>query len=395
MRIVHILTDSGIGGAGILLENLLLYTALPRSCFTVVLPRGAAMAPRLAARGFHVLDILHGADRSHAPRDLWPLVTLLRRERPDILHTHASLTGRMAGYLAGVPIRLATRHCAYPVGRAAGRPLALRLHRMADGQLSTCTVATATAAAENLVNLGIPAEKIVTIRNGARAVQPYPPRLRAAGRRALGIEEDAFVAGCCGRLVKDKGIPTLLRAAARLLPKEPGMRFLLIGGGAEEEALRRAAAGMGLGARVIFTGHTPDPTPYLNLMDVAVNCSIGTETSCLALSEAMSLGLPCVASRYGGNPELVREGENGLLFDVGDDKGLADCLLRLCRDTTLYDRLAEGARARYRLDLRAEQMARAYDSLYLGLYEAPRQSGELRRPPRAVWQHFSPFPAKR
>lgn len=394
MKILHILTDSGIGGAGILLENLLLFTALPRSCFTVVLPRGAALAPRLQARGFRVLPILHGADRSRAPRDFWPLVGLLRREKPDILHTHASLTGRAAGYLAGVPIRLATRHCAYPPGRAGQMP-ALWLHRLADRHLSTCTVATAVAAAENLVKLGIPPEKIVTIRNGARAVNRFPPRLRADGRRALGIGERDFVVGCCGRLVKDKDIPTLLRAAGRLLPKEPRMRFLLIGGGAEEENLRRAAASRAFGERVLFTGHVSDPTPYLNLLDVAVNCSAGTETSCLALSEAMSLGLPCVASRYGGNPELVREGENGLLFDVGDDEELANCLLRLLYDTSLYDRLAAGAHARYRHDLRAEQMARAYDNLYLALYEAPRPHGELLSPPYAVWQHFSPFPAKR
>ncbi|MBO5052424.1 MAG: glycosyl transferase, partial [Clostridia bacterium] len=106
MKILHILTDSGVGGAGILLENLLAHSALPRACYTVVLPRGAAMAPRLSAQGFRVLPVLRGRDRSLCACDLFRLVRLIRQERPDVLHTHASLSGRLAGWLSGVPVRL-------------------------------------------------------------------------------------------------------------------------------------------------------------------------------------------------------------------------------------------------------------------------------------------------
>lgn len=392
MKILHVLTDSNVGGAGILLENTLIFSSLPRSCFTVLLPRGAALAPRLLARGFRVRAVLHGRDRSTSLSDFFRLVALIRRERPDILHTHASLSGRLAGWLCGVPVRLATRHCAYPAGRG-GRPLARWLHRTCDKHLSTCTVATAQAAAHNLVALGIPQEKILLIRNGAREIPRLPDRLREERRRALGIAAGDFVIGICARLAPVKDHATLLRAAALLLSRHTGYHLLIVGGGEEEGALRGAASEMGIADHVTFTGYVEDPAPYLNLFDVAVNCSIGTETSCLALSEAMSLGIPCVASRFGGNPELVREGENGLLFEGRDAEALASCLFRLKQDRALYRRLCEGAFERYRRDLRAEGMARAYDRLYLALYDAPRERGELLMPPDAVRKRFFPFPA--
>ncbi len=392
MKILHILSDSNVGGAGILLENLLTCSALPHSCYTIVLPRGAAMAPRLSARGFRVLDCLHGHDRSLSFSDFWPLFALLRRERPDILHTHASLTGRAAGWLAGVPIRLATRHCAWG---EVHHPAMRLLHRLGDAQLSTCTVATAHAAAEDLLAQGIEREKILLIPNGARALLRLPHGARLSIRASLGIPAEAFVVGICARLTPEKDHATLLRAAARLLSVHTGYHFLLVGGGPEETKLQQLIRSLQIEAYVTMTGYKEDIAPYVNLFDVAVNCSCGTETACLALSEAMSLSIPCVASRYGGNSELVQDEENGLLFAVGDDAALAKCLFRLSHDRALYHRLSLGAGERYLKKGQAEQMARRYDSLYLMLYDAPRKRGELRRPPAAAWERLSPFcPAK-
>jgi glycosyltransferase involved in cell wall biosynthesis len=390
MKILHILTDSNIGGAGILLENQLLYSALPRSCYTVVLPRGAALAPRLSARCLRVLPVLRKADRSLSLGDFFRLVAIIRKEKPHILHTHASLSGRLAGWLCGVPVRIATRHCAYPVGRD-GRPLARWLHRLIDRRLTTCTVATAQAAADNLSALGIPQEKILFIRNGAKEVPRLSDRMREEGRRTLGIAEGDFVVGMCARLVPVKGHTTLLQAAATLLSQHTGYHFLIVGGGEEEHALRLAASELGIDRHVTFTGHVEEPGVYLNLMDAVANCSVGTETSCLALSEAMSLGIPCIASRFGGNPEMVQEGENGLLFESRDAAGLAACIARLRFDAALYRRLSEGALERYRRELRAEGMALAYDCLYFSLYDAPRTRGELLLPPDRVRERFCPF----
>ncbi len=374
MKIVHIISDSNVGGAGILLENLLRHSSL-RASSTVILPRGAAMAARYEALGVRVLPILAGADRSFSPRDLFPLLACLRQERPTVAHTHGSLIGRVAAFLAGVPVRLATRHCAYPVtGAAAFAPMKL-VRRAAHGLLSTATVATAHAAEDNLRALGIPPKKIYMIRNGAEALSFVGASEKGATRAALGIPEGAFCVGICARLAPVKGHFVFL-SAARIL-RERGAEdiyFLIVGGGEEEENLRDACTRLGLDPRVRFTGYTDTPARYVALFDLAVNCSTGTETSCLALSEAMSLGIPCVASRYGGNPEMVREGENGLLFPPRNAEALADCILRLRKDKELYDRLREGARSAFLQKFDARRMAACYDDLYRNLTERKRPS---------------------
>lgn len=367
MKIVHIISDSNVGGAGILLENLLRHSSLWANT-SVILPRGAAMTARYEALGVRVLPILTGADRSFSPRDLLPLLDCLRRERPAVVHTHGSLIGRVAAFLAGVPVRLATRHCAYPVTGAAAFPPIKLVRRAAHGLLSTASVATAHAAEDNLRALGIPPKKIYMIRNGAEALPFVGAAEKRATRAALDIPEGVFCVGICARLAPVKGHLIFL-SAARIL-RERGVEdicFLIVGGGEEEENLRDACARLGLDSCVRFTGYTDTPARYVSLFDLAVNCSTGTETSCLALSEAMSIGIPCVVSRYGGNPEMVREGENGLLFPPRDAAALADCILRLRSDKELYDRLREGARSAFLQKFDACRMAATYDSLYRNL----------------------------
>ena len=369
LKILHVLSDSNVGGAGILLENLLRHSTL-RANTAVVLPRGAAMAARYEALSVRVLPILTCADRSFAPRDLPVLLACLREECPTVVHTHGSLIGRVAATLSGVPVRLATRHCAYPVtGLAACPPMQL-IRRAAHGLLSTGTVATAHAAEENLRRLGIPSRSIYMIRNGAEPLPLLGEAEKQETRMALGIPEGCFCIGICARLTPVKGHLVFL-SAARILKErgERGLFFLIVGGGEEEGHLREVCTRFGLDACVRFTGYTDAPARYVSLFDVAVNCSTGTETSCLALSEAMSIGTPCVVSRYGGNPEMVREGENGLLFPPRDAAALADCILRLRDDRALYDRLRAGARAAFVREFDARRMASDYDALYQDLTE--------------------------
>lgn len=362
MRIMHILSDSNIGGAGILLENLLRHTGLPKHEICVLLPRKAAMAERYRALGVGVEEIL-SPDRSFYVRDIPVLLRAIRDFAPDVVHTHASLSGRVAAWLCGIPVRLATRHCAYPVGQA-GRPLRRLLHRAADSFLTTCTVATAHAAAQNLRELGIPDKKIVMIRNGAQPLTPMSRKERKNRRAALGIEEDCFCLGMAARLVPVKGQDLLLSAAARLLREREKLHVLLVGTGEERENLEGLVSTFGIKEHVTFTGFAADPAVYVNLFDAAVNCSRGTETSCLALSEAMSLSIPIIASDFGGNPEMVRDGENGLLFPKDDEEALCHAILGLMHDEALYRRLSNGTRARFDHDCNASTMAAEYDRLY-------------------------------
>ncbi len=217
------------------------------------------------------------------------------------------------------------------------------------------------------------------IRNGAEAVTPLSRTERGKLRERLGVPSDAFCVGICGRLVPVKGHLTFLSAARILTAQGANCHFLIVGGGEQEEKLREVADRLGIDEKVTITGFTDDPGQYMNLFDVAVNCSTGTETSCLALSEAMSLGIPCVGSRFGGNLEMIREGENGLLFPLRDAGALAAALRRLSKDAALYARLSQGARERFLTDCNAQKMGEAYDTLYTRL-----AGGERRLSPQEI-----------
>ncbi len=367
MQIMHVLTDSNVGGAGILLESLLRHTKYPKADVTVVLPQGAAMAARYERLGLRVLPVLPLPDRSFSYGDLLLLSRLLRADPPELLHTHAAPSARVAAApVARKPVTVATRHCAYPVG-SDGTPLRRMRNRVAERLLTDCTVATARAAFENLVALGIPPARVRLIRNGAEELARPAREDSLALRRELGIHEDAFVCGMSARLVPVKGHETLLRAAKILLSRHTGYHFLFVGGGDEAARLSSLAHSLGIGGHLTMVGEVSDVAPYTALFDAALSCSVGTETSSLALSEAMSLAIPCIASRYGGNPEMVHEGENGMLFPPRDAAALAAAIERLASDRTLYERLSSGARTRFLREGRAEVMAARYDALYAEL----------------------------
>lgn len=378
MRITHVLTDSNIGGAGILLESLLRHTKYKKEGITVVLPRGAAMAARYEGLGVRVLPILTVPDRSFAFEDLSLLCRLFRADPPDVLHTHAALSARVAAALVcpRETVRIATRHCAFPVEEGGVLWRRIR-NRIGERLLSDCTVATARAALDNLTALGIPPTRVRLIRNGGEALGRPSREELATLRRTLEIPEDAFVCGMSARLSPVKGHKTLLHAAKILLSRHTGYHFLLVGGGSEAARITQLANELGVGSHLTMVGQVEDVAPYTALFDVAVNCSIGTETSCLALSEAMSLSIPCIASRYGGNPEMVTEGENGMLFPPKNAPALAAAIERLSSDRALYLRLSRGARARYESELRAEGMAARYDALYAELIAKKRKGRVL------------------
>ena len=125
----------------------------------------------------------------------------------------------------------------------------------------------------------------------------------------------------------------------------------------------------GLSPYVRFTGFADDVSPYYNIMDINVNCSVGTETSSLALSEGMSLGIPAVVSDYGGNPYMVRHGVNGLVYPTGRYDILAREIHRLASDERLYRQLSGGAYRRFLTELNAKQMTENTERLYRVLYD--------------------------
>ncbi|MEV5731797.1 glycosyltransferase [Streptomyces sp. NPDC052292] len=307
MRALHIITGLGVGGAEQQLRLLLRH--LPARCDVVTLTNPGAVADGLAADGVRVTHLGMNGNRDVAalPR----LAHVIRRGRYDLVHTHlyrACLYGRIAARLAGVRAVVATEH-SLGDSQMEGRPLTagVRALYLAGERLGRTTVAVSPTVAERLTRWGVPRPRIAVVPNGIDLDGfRFDPERRRLTRARLGLPDDAFVVGGIGRLTPGKRFDVLIGALARL----PGdCRLLLVGGGPQEAALRRAAEASGVAGRVLFTGerpYVPDGSPGPDLpaltsaMDVLAAPS-PEEAFGLAVVEALAAGLPV---RYASCPAL-------------------------------------------------------------------------------------------
>ncbi len=374
IKVMHVLTDTNIGGAGTLLFNTLSCGDIQRFDYSVALPEGSRLLERFRTLPCRVLTVDGGRDRSMDVKAVMAYLRLLRAERPDILHTHSAFSARLAGKLCRVPVCIQTRHCVFPLTSWQKNAVFRFAFRQGSRWLSDRVVAVAEAAKDNLVELGMDERQIEVIINGVRPVRQCNASEIAALRTQLGLSEQHFVVGMVARLEEYKGQETVLRAAARCLTQASDVRVVFIGDGSCLDSYRALARRLGIEQYVIFTGFIEDTAPYYALMQVNVNASFGTETSSLALSEGMSVGVPAVASTYGGNPRMVVEGENGLLFPPKDDVALSEALLRLHSDRIFLERLSQGAKRHYHERLTADHMVRTLEDLYVKLVRKSKGS---------------------
>ena len=368
MKIVEAISDTNIGGAGVLLLNRLKHSHTEKHAYHVILPEGSDLRERLLDMNVRVWTVKSGKDHSFSWRAIAQYRSLLRRIRPELVNCHGDLSCRIAAWLCGVPCRIYTRHCAYEPSRWQTKFPGKWLVGIAQRILSHHAIAVAHAARENLVQTGTDPRRITVIINGSEAMSPLPEAEKQCLREKLRIPQDAIVIGICARLEACKDHITFLRAAELLLRRSKQYRFLVVGDGSLAEELRAWCQVHHIESYVIFTGFAEDVSPYFTLMDVNVNCSVGTETSSLALSEGMSLGIPSVVSDYGGNPYMVQHEVNGLVYPQRRADLLADAVERLTHDRPLYERLSQNAHRRFEEELNVGQMTEKTEKLYEELF---------------------------
>ena len=285
------------------------------------------------------------------PACVWRTYKLLRRIECDVLHCHNVHTSPLiAAALARVPVRIWSKLAMSPCYERQDRPR--RLHRLhLSDRLSVAlahrTLCISQAVAEEL--------RQVTGRPDRLLVHPAPVDVdlysNASGdgvRAELGVSESEIVIATVGRAAPVKGWDILIRAFGKLAEAVPEARLLLVGstqtsGEADfADQLRDLVNLLALDGRVRFLGQRANIPQILAASDVFAFPS-RSEGQGLALTEAMALGLPCVASKAGGIVDLVEDGKNGLLVDREDVDGLAEALVRLIQSEELRARLGKSA----------------------------------------------------
>jgi glycosyltransferase involved in cell wall biosynthesis len=184
-------------------------------------------------------------------------------------------------------------------------------------------------------------------------------------REELGIPGDAPVVGMVANFKPGKGHGALVDASALVRERVPDARFVLVGRGPFEPEVRRRARELGVEASFVFAGYREDATRIMKAFDVLAVPSVYDGLS-IALLEAMSLGVPAVLTRVGGNPEAVSDGEHGLVVPPADREALAGGLVALLRDAGLRARLGRAAKCRAAdFDIRAS--VRRTEEIYVEL----------------------------
>ena len=362
-RILNIISDSNIGGAGRCLVNYLRHHDRSRFAVSVVLPRGSLLIPQIAALDVPYIEVDGIAERSFSPAAVRELSRILKREKPHIVHTHGSFSGRIAAKLCGSRI-VYTRHSAFPVSPRLQKGVFHHLNGLVNGFFADIVIAVSPAARENLIKSGIAPGIIRLVGNGVSPLSPAGEERLAALRSEWQIPGGCFLAGYPARLEDYKGHDLLLEAAKNLKAEDREFCILIAGRGNQEQKLREQAQAMGVSDRVQFLGFVEDMAGFLSLLTVQLNCSTQSEACSMSIIEGMSLGLPTVASRCSGNPWLVEDGVTGLLFENNSPEALTTALKKLMDDPALAQELGIAARASYEARFTGEMFAANLERVY-------------------------------
>ncbi len=215
---------------------------------------------------------------------------------------------------------------------------------------------------------GLPREKLRTIYNGIDLRKfSRIERDQDAVRRDLGLSSQQRMVGLFGQMLPYKGQMTLVRAAPDILRRHPDTAFLLVGARENppyEAELERAIAAGGVRDAFRFTGWREDVQRIIQAMDVVVVATTTPEPAALALMETMAMARPIIASRTGGTPEIVKDGETGLLFPPGDPSALAERICRILDDPGFGERLGLAGRSRVERYYSLEEHMRTVRQLY-------------------------------
>ena len=302
-----------------------------------------------------------------AMRTAWKIRKMIREERVDLVHTFhetADLFGGLIAKASGPKLISSRRDMGFL--REKKHSLVYRWMARHFDQVHTVSEEVRSFMIETD---GLQPGKVLTVHNGIDMDLIENAQVPSDLRSSLGIEHAAHLVVTVGNLRKIKGIETLVRCAARVAQQMPGAVFLVVGNIHEPDYLHEMEQlrdSLGITRNVIFPGRRYDIFSILKAADVYCLPSL-TEGLSNALLEAMGAGLPAVATRVGGNPELVAEGQTGFLVESGDDAAMAERILTLLRDPAQAHRMGERARSLVRAQFTTQAMTNrvlaSYDAL--------------------------------
>jgi glycosyltransferase involved in cell wall biosynthesis len=302
---------------------------------------------------------------------VWHLRNLIRREHVRICHAHTSHAHSLL-WLATLGMRnvnlVVSRRVDFAVAKnilSRRKYLSARVH----------FVAISNGVKSILRNAGVPEQNVSIVPSGIDVNKFHMASESHADsiRSEFHIPPSSQIVGNIAHLADHKGHRYLLDAADIVIKEKPDVVFLIVGEGEERSALEKQISRLGLQSKIILAGFRENVAPFLRAFDVFALSSY-LEGLCTSLLDAMLLGVPVVATRTGGVPDIVKHDDNGLLVEPKNPSSLAEAILRLLRDRELAERLSRRGKETVLQNFTAEKMVEGTINVYNSLLESCKKA---------------------
>lgn len=367
-KIIEVSSDSNIGGAGKVLITLLKNFDYDEVDVKVILPPDSLLKPEISELGIEVIEVEGIAEKSLDFKSILKLRKIFKTEKPDLVHTHASMSARIAAHSVGVKV-IYTRHSVFPQPKRLTTFPGKQINGFINNRYSDGIIAVAEAAKENLTDTGVNGDKVRVILNGVDGLPQASDEEKTEYRGKFGVKDGEKVISIVARLEDIKGHEYFIEAAKMLLDDGINAKFFIAGTGSYEDTLKKKVSRMGLEDKVIFTGFITNVNELMSITDVQVNASYGTEATSLALLEGMSIGVPAVVSDFGGNPGVIKNGKNGYVVAKQNSAALKKGIYNLLTDDDLYDEMSKGSVEIFNSVFTSYAMTRATQDMYMEIIE--------------------------
>lgn len=360
LKVVNIISDTNIGGAGKCVLTHARFHDRQKFDLTVVVPRGSKLKPEIEALNVKCVEADGVADKSLSLKGILAQRKLFKELGCDVVHAHATLSARIGARLAGVKGIVYTRHSVFEPSAFMKSPIGKLLNKIIAGLFSDRIIAVAEAAAKNVTDMGVSRKKISVVLNGISPLKPLTEEEKKVQRERFGVAEDEKVVSLVARLETVKGHDDFIKAAQILKEQGVNVKLIAAGNGSREEELKG-------NKDVLFTGFISDAYNLIGITDISANASFGTEATSISLLEGMSLGLPAVVTDYGGNPGVIKDGENGFLVPIHNGEKLAEKIKLLVEDSELYEKMSKRATEIFYETFTADNVTRQIEEIYLSV----------------------------
>lgn len=322
MKILHIVFGLPIGGAEVLLETICRKLDKQKyDIYVCSITDEGLLGPKIRETGVELIT-LNSSLRVYSVATIVKLFLLIRKINPVLVQTHmfqANTLGRIASFLANVPVIIATEHGFYRYKK--------KRQILIDWLLSHITdkIIVISEAVKNYISLRtkIPLNKFQVIYNFIDIETFIPKKSKDELRQEFGISEQDFIVGSVGRIVKEKGYDILLQAMNLLKERGYSFKCIIVGDGKYLSTLKSNACAANLSRGVIFTGFRSDIADILQIFDIFALPTLD-EGFGISIIEAQLMGLPVIASSVDAIPEIIQSGHNGLLIPPDDPNSLAN-----------------------------------------------------------------------